>query len=240
VSRRLGVAAGLALLLASGPARAADRLAGSGSFEFQVGPYRPLIDSEFALAPGVVGPWATSFGASRRLMYKLHGGKALVRGYGTLELGGGIGYFSASGHGLFSSGVVSQEKTGFNLVPLSVDLTYRVDPVYERLGIPLVPFGRLALIRDQWWVTGAGGSTSKSGATNGWSWGGGVALVLDFIDPTLAREMDADTGVKHTMLVVEVARNKVDDFGKTSNGVKSSWDLSNDGLAVTFGLMFAF
>jgi hypothetical protein len=234
--RRLILAlATLALLAEASPARADERKAGAGSFEFQVGPYRPRIDSEFGLAPGAASPWADSFGASRRLLYKLHGAKALVSGYGTLELGGGIGYFSASGHGRFATGTLSQEKTGFRLVPLSLDLTYRLDPVWERLGIPLVPFGRIALIRDQWWVTGAGGTTSKSGATNGWGWGGGLALVLDFIDPTLSRELDRDTGIKHSMLVVEVARNKVDDFGAFK-----SWDLSNDGLAVTFGLQFAF
>jgi hypothetical protein len=239
---RLLAAAALALVVVTGPAVAEERRAGVGSFEFQAGPYRPSIDSEFppAPTPGAATPWADSFGSSRPTLYRLHGARTLVSGYGTLELGGGIGYLSASGHGRFGDGTVSQEKTGFMLVPLSLDLTYRLDPAWERLGIPLVPFGRIALIRDQWWVTGAGGATSKSGATNGWSWGGGLALVLDFIDPTLSRELDRDTGIKHTMLVVEVTRNKVDDFGATRNGLKTSWDLSSDRLALSFGFLFAF
>jgi hypothetical protein len=194
--------------------------------------YRPLIDAEFA---GAATPWATSFGASRRWMFSLRGGKALVRGYGTLEIGGGIGYLSASGRGRFLDRTVSQEKTGFMLVPLSLDLTYRVDPVWERLGIPLVPYGRIALLRDQWWVTGAGGKSSMSGATNGWGWSGGLALVIDFVDPELAREMERDTGIRHTMLVVDVGRSTVNDFGS-----KKSWDLSNDGLTMKFGFAFTF
>jgi hypothetical protein len=235
MSRIVATVAALTLLALAAPAGAVERLAQGGSFEFQAGTYRPSIDSEFVLAPGVQGPWATSFGASRRLMYRLHAGKALLTGYGTLELGGGVGYFTASGRGRFASGAVSQEKTGFRLVPLSLDLTYRLDLVWERLGIPLVPFGRVGLLRDQWWATGAGGVTSKSGGTNGWAWGGGLALVLDFIDPTLSRELDRDTGIKHTMLVFEVTRSKVDDFGAFR-----SWDLSNDGLQLNFGFLFAF
>ncbi len=235
-------AAALVLLAIAAPALAEDRasgerLAGAGSFEFQMGQYRPLIDSELFPDLGTAGlPWASSFGNSRPFLYRIHGGKALVSGYGTLELGGGVGYYSVTGHGLFhTGGAVSPEETGFMMVPLTLDLTYRVDPLWERLGIPLVPYGRIALLRDQWWVTGAGGKSSMSGATNGWGWAGGLALVLDFIDPTLARELDRDSGIKHTMLVVEVGQNKVDDFGS-----KTSWDLSSDKLAVSFGFLFAF
>jgi hypothetical protein len=234
MSRTL-VTAALALLCAAAPAAAQERQAGLGSFEFQAGQYRPMIDSEFPLPSATPLPWESSFGTSRRWMFKLRGGKAIVHGYGTLEVGGGIGYLGATGHGHFADGTQSQEKTGFKLVPLSLDLTYRVDPVWERLGIPVVPYGRIALIRDQWWVTGAGGKSAKSGATNGWSWGGGLALVLDFIDPSLARELDRDSGIKHTMLVFEVTQTNVKDFGS-----KSSWDLSNDGPMLTFGFLFAF
>lgn len=240
MKRATFVAAGLALLATAAPALAQDRpsgerLAGLGSFEIQTGQYRPRIDSEFALTPGTPGPWQTTFGTSSRWMFKLHGGKVLFSGYGTLELGAGVGYTSFTTHGRFADETSSLEKIGFRLVPLVLDLTYRVDPVWEKFGIPVVPYGRVALIRDQWWVTGAGGKTSKSGATNGWAWGGGLALVLDFIDPSLARELDRDSGIKHTMLVFEAAQTKVDDFGS-----KSSWDLSNDGLMLTFGFMFAF
>lgn len=235
---RATIAAALALLATAVPALAQDRpsmdrLAGLGSFEFQTGQYRPSIDSEFP--SGTPGPWEKTFGTSSRWMFKLHGGKALFSGYGTLELGAGVGYTSFTAHGRFADGTLSLEKIGFRLVPLSVDLTYRLDLVWEKFGIPVVPYGRVALIRDQWWVTGAGGKTSRSGATNGWGWGGGLALVLDFIDPSLTRELDRDAGIKHTMLTFEVQKATVDDFGS-----KSSWDLSNHGLMLSFGFLFAF
>ena len=230
------VAVAVALLAAASPALAEERLAGIGSFEFQMSQYRPMIDSEpFPPTTASTVPWADSFGTARRWIFKLRGGKAIVHGYGTLELGGGIGYMSASGYGRFADTTVSQEKTTFKLLPLSLDLTYRVDQVWEKLSIPVVPYARVSLIRDQWWVTGSGGKKSMSGATNGWSWGGGLGLVLDFIDPTLARELDRDSGIKHTMLTFEATQTSVDDFGS-----KSSWDLSNDGVMLSFGFLFAF
>ncbi len=247
MSRVVFGAMALALLATAVPAMAEDRssgerLAGAGSFEFQMGPYRPMIDAGpfTTLPPGELPPWESSFGNSRRWLFKLHGGKALVRGYGTLELGGGVGYMRANGHGRFADGTVSQERTTFTLVPLALDLTYRLDLVWERLGVPLVPYGRLSLLRDQWWVTGSGGKSSMSGATNGWGWSGGLGLVLDFIDPILTRELDRDTGIKHTMLTFEVQQATVNDFGAKKNGVATSWDLSNDGLMMSFGLLFAF
>jgi hypothetical protein len=237
MSRATFVAVALALLASAAPAMAEDRpsldrRAGLGSFEFQTGQYRPSIDSEF---PSGTAPWASTFGTSSRWMFKLHGGKALFSGDGTRELGGGVGYTSFSTHGRFADGTLSLEKIGFKLVPFSVDLTYRLDLVWERLGIPLVPYGRIAYIRDLWWVTGAGGKTSRSGATDGWGWSGGLGLVLDFIDPILTRELDRDSGIKHSMLTFEVQKATVNDFGS-----KTSWDLSNDGLMMSFGLLFAF
>ena len=233
--RRAALAAVALLALAALPARAEERQAGIGSFEFQAGQYRPMIDSEFVMPAGVLPPFENNFGTSKRWLFKFHGGKALVRGFGTLELGGGIGWVQFKGNGHFADGSVSQDPTGFRVLPLSLDLTWRIDQVWERYSIPVIPFARVALLRDQWWATGSSGRADKSGATNGFGWGGGLALVLDFLDPTLSRELDRDSGIKHTMLVFEVQQATVNDFGS-----KSSWDLSNDGPMLTFGLMFSF
>ncbi|HEY7723909.1 MAG TPA: MXAN_2562 family outer membrane beta-barrel protein, partial [Anaeromyxobacteraceae bacterium] len=107
----------------------------------------------------------------------------------------------------------------------------------------LVPYGRLALERWQWWVTNGGGGTASvgggpegSGATTGWAAAGGVAFLLDFLDPGMAREMDRDVGVNHTYLFAEVGRARVDDFGS-----KKSWQLSNDRkLSWSGGILFVF
>jgi hypothetical protein len=212
-----------------------------GSFEFQAGTYRPDVDSEFTLNPGQIGPWQQVFGTKRPWIFKLRGARALYSGWGTVELGFTAGWFSANGQGYFADGTVSQEKTSFRMIPTSLDVTYRLDFLWDKYGIPVVPYGRASLDRFNWWVTGSGGSTSKTGATNGYSFAGGLAFVLDALDPTLAREIQRDSGIRHTMLFVETQWNKVNDFGHVdSAGLATSWNLSNDQQGLTFGFLFTF
>jgi hypothetical protein len=99
--------------------------------------------------------------------------------------------------------------------------------------VPLVPYARLAIDRYQWWVTGQAAPPPVGRHQAG---PGGVAsYVLDYLDPTLAREMDTDYGCNHTMLVFDFAKSNVNDFGSGS-----SWDLSDTKLTMTFGLLFVF
>ena len=90
------------------------------------------------------------------------------------------------------------------MIPTSLTLTYRLDIFADRYGIPLAPYGRVALralqLVDQRRRTGR---PAQTGATNGWSVAGGLALMLDFFDPGLARELDQDTGINHTYLFFE-------------------------------------
>jgi len=238
VSRLVLAAALLGAALAP-PARAADPAdrseGGTGSVELRVGNYRPSIDAE----PGLKGsplPYQRAFGGGRPTSFKLHMAKALPwRAAGAIELGAGVGYWTAKGHGSLLSGDPSTDPTTFSIVPLEVTATWRLDLVWERLGVPLVPYARASLQRYNWWITGSSGSTSKSGATNGYGYGGGLALVLDFLDPTLARELQADSGIRHTMLTVDLQQTKVDDFGS-----KTSFDLSDTKATLSLGLLFVF
>lgn len=241
MSRRTLLAAALAsaaLALAPSAAAAASPL--SGSFRLSAGPYRPDIDSGFDLsaAPtGTVGPYQTFFGTQRPMLYRLEIAKALPwRQAGALELGLSAGYWQAKGKGIDSAGAPTSEQTALKMVPTALTATWRLDPVWERLGIPFVPFGRVSLERYNWWVTGPGGSTVKSGATNGFSYGGGLGLVLNFVDPGMARELDADAGVNYTMITAEISKTKVDDFG-----ARTSWSMSDArATTLTFGLLFVY
>jgi len=229
-ARTLALAASLLAAVAP-PARAESPR--SGSFEFQAGPYRPSIDADFTTAPG---PWESIFGTSRPWMFRFGVARSVVRFLGPIEVGGSAGFYQASGTGRFlSTGLPSSDKTAFMVVPTSLTLTWRLEDVVDRLHVPLVPYGRVALERYNWWITDGNGSTTKSGATNGWSAGGGIALHLNTIDAGLGRELDAETGINATYLFAEVMKTSIDDFGS-----KSSWDLSQDGTAFTFGLLFVF
>ncbi len=227
-------AAVLAGVLGLGPARAAAESPISGSFEFRVGTYRPDIDSS-AFDAGATLPYQATF-AGRPNSFKLHVARALPwRLGGTFELGVGAGWWETNGFAVTAAGAATSERTGFKIVPTQLTATWRFDVLWEELSIPLVPYARASLERYNWWITGPGGKTVKTGATNGYAYGGGLALVLNVVDPMLARELDSDMGVNQTMVTLDVSQSRVDDFG-----AKKTFDLSDSQLTVSVGLLFVF
>jgi hypothetical protein len=237
--RRLLLAAALAL--AAGPARAESPR--SGSFELRLSWYRPDLDSEFG---GAIHPYADAFGTSTAVLFQLAFAKSLwISEVGTLDLGFGAGYWEKYGVGITTTGVVG-DRTTLKMVPLQLYAGYRVDYLFERLGIPFAPYARAALVDHLWWVNDGAGNTASwtsptggasrgSGQTYGYAFTGGVALVLDFFDPTMAREMDLDSGINHTLVYGDVTKSVIDDFGS-----KKSWNLSGAGLVYSVGLQFVF
>lgn len=204
-----------------------------GSFEFSAGPYRPDVDAEFS---GTTGPFTGAFGTGNSWLFRVGAARNLLTGFGTLEAGLSVGYMQAKGHALKLDGTPSSDETTFRIIPTSAHLTYRLDVLAERYGVPLAPYVRASLERYNWWVNDAGGDRVRKGATNGWSAALGLALLLDFFDATLARELDNDSGVNHTYVFGEARRTKVDDFGSSR-----SWDLSDEGrFQYNFGLLLVF
>ncbi len=204
-----------------------------GSFELSAGTYRPDIDAEFS---GTTAPFGGAFGTSRSWQFRVGASRNVFTGYGTLEVGVAAGYMQASGHAVKLDGTRSSDETSFKIVPTSVHATYRLDVLADRWGVPLAPYARASLERYNWWVNDASGKRVMEGATNGWSFAGGLAILLDFFDPSLARELDMDSGINHTYLFAEARKTKVNDFGSSK-----SWDLSDTGtLSYAFGMLFVF
>ncbi len=205
----------------------------SGSFEIRLGGYHPNIDHEFG---SKASPYLDSFGDKRGWMGRIGASKELYHGIGTVEAGLMAGYWEMYGHGHLLDGSVAADTTALKVIPLSLMLTYRFDWLAEEVGVPIAPYVRASLDRMQWWVTKGSGASAQSGATNGYSFTGGFALLLDFFDPGLAREMDRDTGINHTYLFVDFTKSYWNDFGS-----KTSWDMSDSqSAAVAAGLMFVF
>lgn len=220
----------VALALAAGPAVAASPR--WGSLELSAQNYRPDIDADLAS-----DPYQTVFRGGRGWMLQLAISRALFTKVGSLEVGLRTGYFQDKAKAIVSGSNPPQrsaEDTTFHIVPSSAVITYRFDWLADRYNIPLAPYGRAAFERYNWWISEPG-SGSKEGATNGWSVTGGLGFMLDFLDPMLARELDADSGVNHTFLFFEVTKSTIDDFGSSS-----SWDLSDEKLSLGGGLLFVF
>ncbi len=233
----------LAALSAALPASAQESKYASprwGAFEMSAGPYRPNVDSEF----GGSGPFSSIFGNGRGVMFRADAAYSLFVSYGSLDVGIGAGYTQRTGKGqLPNNGGPSSDDTSLKIIPTRVSLTYRFDVLALRYRwLPLAPYARVSFDRYWWWITNGSGDTAKagsrtgSGATNGYSFSGGVALLLDSIDPTLARDMDRDTGINHTYIFVDFTNSHITDFGSSK-----SWDLSHDRkVQISGGLLFVF
>jgi hypothetical protein len=210
-----------------------------GTFELRLANYRPDIDSEFS---GARTPYADVFGTKRGWFPKVLVSYTLFDRFVQVDAGAGTGWFRAKGKGInrdpVTGGLLSTpsgDNTTFSIIPATLALTVRVDGVANRWPIPLDVYGRAALERYNWLVTSGSGGVSEKGATNGWSIAGGVGLLLNFFDPMLGRELDADSGVNQTWLFFEVEKSRVDDFGS-----KKSWNLSDEKLTLAGGLRMVF
>ena len=209
-----------------------------GAAELSFGSYRPNIDREF----GGNGPYAAAFGGKHNLFFRADLAKALFTGYGELDVGIGAGYWEKYGRGHSATGLGS-DSTALKIIPTRLSLTYRFDQLAERYRwFPLAPYVRASFDRYNWWVNNGSGATanangkSGSGATNGYSLSGGIAVLLDAIDPDLAREADRDTGINHTYLFIDFTKSYIRDFGSSR-----SWDLSDDRkVNISGGLLFVF
>lgn len=233
---RVAAAAGLAALLAVAPAAHAESPRW-GSFTLRGQTYRPNVDAEFG---GAETPYEDVFGTGRGWTFRGDFGRTVwdSKGYGALEVALGTGYFADFGKAILQGSdppAPSADDTTLRIVPLTLSVAYRFDWLSRRHDVPVMLYGKASLERFNWWVTDGAGDTTEAGATNGFSFTGGIGFLLDFLDPTLAREMERDTGVKDTWLVLDVTTSFVDDFGSGK-----SWDLSDESVSIGFGLMFVF
>lgn len=193
----------------------------SFTVEFRLGGYRPLIDR------GVSGgqPWEEVFGPhSRMLLFEGEFDKILWQKFGTVALGFSIGYGEKYAKALISpgspgAGTPSGENTSLKVIPARLLAVYRFDYLAMRYGVPLVPFGKAGLVATGWW-TAKGGSLEYAdghrglGVKFGYSFAGGMSLMLDFLEPRLAKDFFTDVGVRHSYLFGEFVYENINTFGK--------------------------
>ena len=205
--------------------------------EFRFGPYKPNVDAEsglsgspykdiFECAPGksCKSTWP---GASvlSGLELDLH----LWKGHGTLGIAASFGYFRIAGNSLTLEDpeqpynpdtnpyVESDDETVFNLMPFVFQAVYRWDYAARHWGIPLVPYVKAGVVYALWWIEGPDGDTAKFSASGGKARGGtfgyqinlGLALELDFLEPSAAKGMDNELGINHTYLFCEFVHSAV-------------------------------
>jgi hypothetical protein len=186
-------------------------------FQLQFGPYRPDVDSEFQTRH----PYQDYFGSGSKLLAQAELDVEVFKKFGTLSVGVGAGYFQVSGPSpVAGTGTFSADTSTLKVVPLSVSAVYRFDYLLETRNFPLVPYARAGLDYAYWQITDGNdeiandnmGGTGRGG-TAGWHVAAGLALVLDMFDPEAARDFDADLGVNHTAVTVEVSHVDLSGLG---------------------------
>lgn len=187
----------------------------SGAVLLKLGGYKPLIDEE----EGLNGrPYENTFGDASLLLFEAELQRFFYQGVGTAGLSLTAGYGEKYAPARLASGAEAAEQTALKVIPLSVNLLYRFDyPAFE-WGVPLVPYARLGVIYTPWWVnkgddTEAVGSRKGSGAEWGWGATGGLAFMLDVLEPRFARDFDSGLGVNHSYLFAEYTYADVNNFG---------------------------
>lgn len=206
-------------------------------FEAKLGPYVPLIDRPFAAQQG---PY-----------YRVYNSEAMILGEGSLEyqvfqtfgsiaVGASAGYAEKYAPSIGPTGEKLAQKTGLKVIPLKAYAVYRFDWLASRFGIPLVPYGKLGLAMAYWSVSN-GDSTEiangmrGAGSKYGYFGVGGLALMLDFLDPRLARDFDSGMGVNHSYVFAEYAAQELNNFG-----TQAKTDLDFSSRHWMFGLAFEF
>jgi hypothetical protein len=222
------------------------------AIEARFGLYTPNVDSEFSKKT----PQADVFGSKRRPMWQLEFDWEFLQEFGTLALGGVIGYYKENALAPCAPAALqsaptqcdssgrSSDNTSLRLIPLAVLLVYRLDEAAMRWKIPLVPYAKIGLNYTIWTINDGNGSVPYApndkgqggkgqGGTMGWQAAVGLSLQLDFLDPGAARGFDADSGVNHTYAFFEL--DHVDGSGLYRKDVLRVGD--NTWVA---GLMFEF
>jgi hypothetical protein len=212
--------------------------------ELRFGSYYPWIDRPLTCAPTEC-PYRKTFGGSAMLLAEMEVERQLFQKFGTAAVGISIGYAEKFGKALDEHGAVTDEATALRVAPLKFLATYRFDYLAQKWNVPLVPYAKVGFALTYWWSAKGSGTEFADGVPGqGWSYGiagiFGLAFMLDFLDPRLAKDFDTGMGVNHTYFFGEWNITEINDFGhKQADGkTLSALDLSS--RYAMFGLAFEF
>jgi hypothetical protein len=226
-----------AVLLLAVPALAqteAKPLPNTTILEVKLGFYQPRVGD----SPGATSDaYVQTFGNSAMLIGGVEVDRSFWRGYGYLGMSFSIMYGEKYAKALLADGSPSGESTGLMVLPMRLMAVYRYDVLANRFHIPFVPYAQLGFVSYPWW-TNKGGSVEIVNGSKGsgvrWGWGFtlGLALEMDFLNPTYAREARADAGIYHFYLFGEFNDDFANNFGAKGINLGAAY--------FTFGLAFEF
>lgn len=232
------------------------------AFEIKFGPYSPNIDSTPGLTGKPFSElFQNQFGSkvgqrpSGALLSSIEFDWQFWHKFGSFALAASVGFsrrtthsfeYNQTGDELQSCTIPnctrSGDETALNVMPFALELVYRFDVLALRYRVPLVPYFKGGLAYYLWWMQDGSGNLSTdvnnpSDKAIGGSFGlvlhPGIALMLDVIDKTAARIIDAEIGINHSYIFFEMNYAWITNFNIGDKMVFS--DLTwNGGLAFEF------
>ncbi|MDI1449418.1 MXAN_2562 family outer membrane beta-barrel protein [Polyangium sp. 6x1] len=211
------------------------------ALELRFGLYYPQVDEEF----GGTGPYQKFFGDKGRFHFGAGFDWQALRipWVGSFGPGVGLGYTSASGkafrEGTYddATNTYSYEdrrvgETSLTILPMHVSAVLRLDELFRRTGVPIIPYGKIGFGAGLWWVdvgeetakVGTGDDEIKGvGLSYGVHWAIGGMLALDWLGRRSMASLDQETGINHVHLFGEWTNQNL---GLGSNQMKvgtSTW-----------------
>jgi len=121
-----------------------------------------------------------------------------------------------------AGGGQSAEGTELTLAPFAATAALRLEVFRDQ---PLVPYGGAGLAYLIWGERDTFTGANVSGDKYGWTAFGGASVLLDWIEPGRARDLDGWYGINHTYLNLELAETRYDRLGKGVVGLDlSHWE----------------
>jgi hypothetical protein len=197
------------------------------SLELRMGPYKPSIDQETPLLDKS-GPYKSFFGD--RFLFYIEGSFEWMffQRFGSLGVAGSVGLTWGTSVAKQGGQALTVQQTDSKstenaptndttlwIVPLRLDVVYRMDYFAIHNKFPLVPYVRMGIDYYLWFISAPDGglasyrnsqtneNDSAVGGRLGFHIGLGLQFELNFLDPVAARTFDVEMGVNRTYLFFE-------------------------------------
>ena len=178
-------------------------------FEFKAGPYTP---------DKLGNAYSKHFGDNSGYLIEAEYDYQFWRGVGSVGIGFHLAYGSVSGHAVDKTGENTVDDTTLHWLPLRLSLVYRFDYLWQRFNVPLILYAKAGFDYYIWFVKGADGISKDDegneayGGTFGFHVNAGLAFVLDWLSPSMAKSFDVEWGVNNSYIFAEFLYADINNF----------------------------